>query len=45
MEDKNFGKGYFNAEGVSIPVAVGVFPETALQGRALCGLGTAEALL
>ena len=61
-----WGKGgYFNAKGVSIPVAVSVFPDElypapqswaeraypklihlqqARQGRALCGLGTAEAL-
>ena len=60
---ENWGKGYFNAKGVSIPVAVSVFPDElypaprswaeraypkldplqqARQGRALCGLGTAE---
>src|SRR5438876_10047598 len=63
---ENRGKlGYFNAKGVSIPVAVSVFPDELYpaprswaeqaypnlihfnklpQGRALCGLGTAEAL-
>jgi pimeloyl-ACP methyl ester carboxylesterase len=46
-----WGKGgYFNAKGVSIPVAVSVFPDElyplppAAQGRALCRLGTAEVL-